>query len=93
MLKRIKRVMLVAVLASLPVALFFASRLDAPAWYIFLSAVTQALGMGLIAAFFGVVVLIARRGSEGGGVKGAVVTTLIVSLITSQAMLYPLLRG
>lgn len=93
MLKRIAWVTLAAVLASLPAAIFFTAKTAAPAWYIMLMSVAQAAGMSLLAIGAGLVVLIARRRAEKGGVKAAVVTAIIVAAVTSQAVLYPLLRA
>lgn len=93
MLKRTGWVTLAAILAALPVALFLAAKMAAPTWYILLMSVAQAAGMGLFAIAAGAAVLVARRGAEKGGIKAAVVTTIIVSALTSQAALYPLLRG
>lgn len=93
MLKRIAWVTLAAVLAALPAALFLSVKATAPAWYILLMSVAQATGMGLLAIAVGVTVLIARRKAEKGGIKAAVVTAVIVSALTSQAALYPLLQA
>ncbi|SDH41432.1 hypothetical protein [Propionivibrio dicarboxylicus] len=93
MLKRLLLVLLTAVLASLPASLFLAAGISAPAWYILLVGVAQAVGMGLPALAVGVVVLIARRDAEKGGIRAAIVAVVLVSIFTSQAALYPLLRG
>lgn len=93
MTKRIALIVLLGVLLSLPVSFFFAAKLSAPVWYILAFAVLQSLGASLIPAAFGVVVLITSRSRRDGGLKPAVVALVVVSVITSQAALYPLFRG
>lgn len=86
MLKKIGLLMLAGTLMLWPASIYLSSSLNAPLWYIAISSLAQALGMGLFAIFFGVVVVVARRHSEKGGMKLALIVTAIVSIISSYSV-------
>ncbi len=93
MVKQIGWIILVGALMSLPSSLYIASNLNAPFWYIVLSSFAQALGMGLFAIFFGVIVIVARRNSEKGGMKPALIVMAVVSVFTSYSVISLSLRA
>lgn len=92
MLKKIAWVVLAGALMSLPASLYLSSKIAAPLWYVVLSSFAQALGMGLFAIFFGVIALIARRNSEKGNMKTALVVMAVVSAFTSYVVISESLR-
>jgi hypothetical protein len=61
---------------------------DTPLWYTALASLFGALGIGLVALLLGIVVLIASREKPGGGLRSALVTTVVVGLISSWAVFY-----
>ena len=87
MFKKIAWVILAGALMSFPAALYLSSKHATPRWYIVLSSFAQALGTGLFAIFFGIIALIARRNSEKGGMKIALILMTIVSAFTSYAVI------
>jgi len=91
-LKHFGWVVLAAVLVCLPAAVITSPSVAVPFWYAALAAVAGALGTGLIAIAFGTVVLVARRNHPNGGLKPALVVTIVVGLFASFAAIYPLLR-
>ena len=91
-LKNFGWVVLTAILVGLPAAVFDSPSVTVPFWYAALAAVARALGTGVIAVVFGTVVLVARRSHPNGGLKPALVITIVVGVFTSFASIYPLLR-
>ena len=92
MFKKIAWVVLAGALMSFPASLYLSSKLVAPLWYVVLSSFMQALGIGLFAIFFGVIALVARRNSEKGGMKTALILMAVVSTFTSYAVISASLR-
>jgi hypothetical protein len=92
MLKHFGWVVAAAILACLPASIVTSPSISAPLWYVALAAVAGALGIGLIAVAFGLVVLVARRNHPNGGLKPALLVTVAVGVFTSFAAVYPLLR-
>ena len=93
MLKKIGWVILAGALMSFPASLYLSSNLPAPLWYVVLSSFAQALGMGLVAIFFGVITVVARRNKEKGGMKMALIVMACVSAFTSYAVISLSLRA
>jgi hypothetical protein len=85
-------VVLAAIVASLPAAIFTSPRVSAPVWYSVPAALAGALGMGLIAIAFGSVALIARRNHPNGSLKPALIVTSIVGVFTSFAVISAALK-
>jgi hypothetical protein len=86
-LKQIGWIVLAGSLMSLPASLYISSGLNAPLWYIVLSGIAQALGMGLFAIFFGAITIFARRNSEKGGMKPALIVMAVASAFTSYSVI------
>ncbi len=93
MLKQIGWIVLAGAVMSLPASLYLSSGLNAPLWYVALSSFAQALGMGLFAIFFGVIAIVARRNSEKGGLKPALIVMAVVSAFTSYSVIALSLRA
>ena len=85
--KRLGGVVLSALLASSPAAIYLASRVDAPLWYLAVLSLTQALAIGLIAIGVGVVVLIAARDKENGGLTIALIAAGVVGVLSSLSVI------
>lgn len=92
-LKQFGWVVLLAILVCLPSAVITAPNVSVPFWYAALAAVAGALGIGLLSIVFGTIVLVARRNHPKGGLKPALIVTAAVSVFTSFAVVYPLLRA
>lgn len=86
MLKSIGWVVLAGVLASLPGALYLNGQSGAPTWYIAIVSLSSALGIGIFAMAFGVIVLLAARSQSKGGLKIAVLSTAVLGLLSSAGI-------
>jgi len=86
-LKRLGWVVLAAMLASLPAAIYIASKVSAPFWYLVLLSIFQSLGIGLFAIGAGVLVLVAARGKTNGGLKPALITAVALGAFSSFSVI------
>ncbi len=86
-LKRAAWIVLAGTLMSFPASVYLSLKNAAPFWYVTLFSIVQALGLGLFAIFFGVIVLIAGRKKEDGGMKTALILMAVVTVVTSFAVI------
>ena len=89
LLKRISIVVIVSIMVCLPIAINDIQNEQWPVVYKFFSALARGLGYNIIGVIFGVIVLIAARNRESGGLKQAI----IVSIVTGIAMSYIIYRA
>lgn len=92
MLKQFGWVVLAGALMSLPASLYLSPGSGAPIWYVALESLARALGMGLIAIFFGAIAIVAGRNREKGALKPALIVMACVSAFTSYAAISLSLR-
>lgn len=85
--KRLGWVVLAAMLASYPAAVYVTARLDAPLWYLAVLSVTQALAIAVLAIGVGVVALIAARDKGDGGLKTGLIAAGVAGALCSLAVI------
>lgn len=84
--KRIGLVFVTGTAFAWPAAMLVTSKIAAPWWYISLFSIAMAVGIAVIAICFGVVILIAKRGQNTGGLRPALITTAAISIICALSV-------
>lgn len=85
--KHLGWVVLAAMLASYPAAVYLTARLDAPLWYLAILSMTQALAIAFIAIGVGVVALIAARDKADGGRRAGFIAAGVAGALCSLAVI------
>lgn len=78
---------------SLPASLYLSPASSAPMWYIAIINLARALGMGLVAILFGVIMIVAGRNREKGVLKPALIVMACVTAFTSYSTISLFLKG
>lgn len=91
-IKRFGLLIMTSTVVCLPAALLVKASDSAPLWYLFLSAVFAAFGIGLFATVLGGIALFAARGRPDGGVKTALGIATVTALFSSYAVIAPAVR-
>jgi hypothetical protein len=91
--ERLGWVALAALLSGLPGGCILQLQSDTPLWYSALASLFGAAGIGLIALLLGSIALIAARGRINGGLKPALIVTIVSGLFLSFSAIYPLIRN
>jgi len=91
--KRLGWVALAALLSALPGGCILQIQSDTPLWDKALASLFSAAGIGLSALVLGGIALIAARGRENGGLRPALIVTVVSGLFLSFSAIYPLIRG
>lgn len=84
---RLGWVILAALLASSPAAVYTTSQVDAPLWYLALMSLAQALGISTFAIGVGVVILLAARERANGGLKAALIAAVALGALVSFSII------
>jgi hypothetical protein len=88
-MKRVGWILLATAITCFPAAIYLQRELNAPIWYHILLGISGALGVGAFSIFFGGIALIAGRDKPNGGLRVAIITTIIAGLASSYFALYP----
>jgi hypothetical protein len=91
--KRLSWIALAALLSALPGGCILQMQANTPLWYKALASIFAAAGIGLAALVLGGIALIAARARENGGLKLALIVTIVAGLFLSFSAIYPLIRG
>lgn len=92
-IKRIGVLTITSIVVNFPAALFVQYQTDGPAWYLVLSAILMAGGMGMFALAFGAVTLLAGRGRTDGGLKAALGAVVIVGILSAYSVIAAAIRN
>lgn len=85
--KRFGLLAVASTVVSLPAALFVQYQANTPVWYVLVSAVFLASGIGLFALAFGAVALFAGRARADGGFKAALGVAVAIGIFSSYSVI------
>jgi hypothetical protein len=87
MIKRIGLVALTGLVCAWPIGMLVAARMSGPLWYLAAFSLTFSAGVAVFAIATGIVILVAKRSASHGGIRAAITTTAVVSVVSALASL------